>query len=269
MRNFYEQFKTPIVFVILIFLGLGIYTKLFGPIPFYINSTNTTKTDLFSASGEGTATAVPNQATVYAGVTKTAKTVDEAQKQVNSVSEKLIADLKKLGIEKADIKTTNYSVNPSYDNNPRPLMMEEGVTGSSEALFPYQGDATGYEVTQNLEVKVKPIEKVNQVIDTATKDGANLVGGANFTFSDDLQKTLEDQATKEAVKEAKEKAQSLASASGIRLGKVVNVVSSTNNYPYPMALEARKADDSTIPSTNVTPGESTITISVTIYYETY
>ncbi|PIR79713.1 MAG: hypothetical protein COU25_03935, partial [Candidatus Levybacteria bacterium CG10_big_fil_rev_8_21_14_0_10_35_13] len=81
MRNFYEQFKTPIVTVILIFLGLGIYTKVFGPIPFYINSTNTTKTDLFSSSGTGGATAVSDQATIYVGVAKTANTVQDAQKQ--------------------------------------------------------------------------------------------------------------------------------------------------------------------------------------------
>ncbi|PIR80101.1 MAG: hypothetical protein COU25_01940, partial [Candidatus Levybacteria bacterium CG10_big_fil_rev_8_21_14_0_10_35_13] len=107
-----------------------------------------------------------------------------------------------------------------------------------------------------------------KVIDAATADGANLVGGVNFNFSDDLQKKLEQEATKEAVKEGKEKAQTLSSASGIRLGKIVNVVSSTNNYPYPVTLETRKAEDLDNP-TQVTPGEGTVTISVTIYYETY
>lgn len=268
MRNFYEQFKTPIVFVILIFLGLGIYTKVFGPIPFYINSTNTTKTDLFSSSGEGVATAVPDQATIYVGVTKTANTVQDAQKQVNTIASKLISGLKKLGIKDKDIKTTNYSVNPNY-NGPRPLIMEEGVSDSVSSGFPVPGRASGYEVTQNIEVKVKPIENINKVIDTATADGANLVSGVNFTFSDDLQKKLEQQATKEAVDDAKQKAQTLSNASGIRLGRIVNVVSSTNNYPLPMMRAAQKAEDITIPPTEVTPGEGTVTIGVTIYYETY
>jgi len=267
VRNFYEQFKTPIVTVILIFLGLGIYTKVFGPIPFYINSTNTTKTDLFSSSGTGEATAVSDQATIYVGVAKTANTVQDAQKQVNTIAEELISDLKKLGIKDKDIKTTNYSVNPNY-NDPRPLIMEEGVSDSVSSGFPVPGRASGYEVTQNIEVKVKPIENINKVIDAATADGANLVGGVNFNFSDDLQKKLEQEATKEAVKEGKEKAQTLSSASGIRLGKIVNVVSSTNNYPYPVTLETRKAEDLDNP-TQVTPGEGTVTISVTIYYETY
>ena len=269
MRDFYEQFKTPIVFVILIFLGLGIYTKIFGPIPFYINSTNTTKTDLFSSSGTGEATAVPDQATIYVGVTKTANTVETAQKQVNTIASKLISDLKKLGIKDKDIKTTNYSVNPNY-NNVRPMGMAQEISEPIDSGLPYQEKASGYEVTQNIEVKIKPIELTNKVIDVATTDGANLVGGVNFTFSDDLQKKLEQESTKKAVDDAKGKAKALADTSGIRLGKIVNVVSSTNNYPYPMTMEARKADDTTtVPPTEVTPGEGTVTISVTIYYETY
>ena len=249
MKNFYQEFKTPIVTVV-------------GPIPFYINSTNTTKTDLFSSSGTGEITAVPDTASIFVGVTKTATTVDSAQSQVNTVSNKLISDIKKLGVSDKDIKTTNYSVNPNY-----------GSGGAEPLIYPSTGGSekiTGYTVTQNIEVKVKPLDKVNQVIDTATRDGANLVGGVNFTFSDELTKKLEKEATQDAVSDAKEKAKVLANAAGVRLGKIVNVVSSTSQ-PYMRqmgaALENKVISDAT--PTQITPGESSITISVTIYYETY
>lgn len=269
MKNFYEQFKNPIVTVVLIFIAFLVYTKVFGPIPFYINSVNTTKTDLFSSSGNGDATAVPDEGLVNIGVTKSAATVEEAQKQVNTVSGKLISDLKKLGIKDKDIKTTNYNVSPNY-NNIRPMgMMAPGSSGNIEASNT-PDNINGYEVTQNIEVKVKPIELVNKIIDTATKDGANLVGGTNFTFSDDLQKNLEEKATKLAVEEAKSKAESLANISGIRLGKIVNIVSN-NNSPRPLYMmgSGAKAEDQTTTPTNITPGQSTVTIGVTIYYETY
>lgn len=257
MKTFWEEFKKPIVIVFIIFLGLALYTKLFGPIPFYINSVNTTKTDLFSASGQGKATAVPDTATISLGVTKQAAQVLDAQNQVNKTSEKIISDLKALGISEKDIKTTNYSVNPNY--NPVPL-----------GIVRPDGSANGYEVTQNLEVKIKPIENVNKAIDAATADGANLVGGVNFTFSDSLQKDLEKQATQTAVDTAKENAKSLANAAGVRLGKIINVISSTNNAPpiYPLSAQAKSADETTAP-TQVTPGENTVQIGVTIYYETY
>lgn len=263
MRNFYEQFKTPIVTVALIFLAFLIYTKVFGPIPFYINSVNTTKTDLFSSSGSGQATAVPDTASVSVGVTKTAVTVDGAQREVNTVASKLISDIKKLGISEKDIKTTNYTVNPNYGSGGiEPLIYPS--TGATEKI-------TGYTVTQNIEVKVKPLDKVNRVVDTAIGDGANLVGGVNFTFSDELMKKLEKEATQEAVNDAKEKAQTLANAAGVRLGKIVNVVSSTSQ-PYFMRSMATSLDSKTtdtVPPTEITPGESTVNIGVTIYYETY
>ena len=147
MRNFYEQFKTPIVTVALIFIAFLVYTKVFGPIPFYINSVNTTKTDLFSSSGSGEITAVPDTASVSVGVTKTAATVDSAQREVNTVASKLISDIKKLGINEKDIKTTNYNVSPNYGSGgPEPLIYPS--TGGTEKI-------TGYTVTQNIEVKVK------------------------------------------------------------------------------------------------------------------
>ena len=135
----------------------------------------------------------------------------------------------------------------------------------------FDGNQTnGYEITQNIEVKIKPIELTNKIIDTATADGANLVGGVNFTFSDDLQKSLDKKATLMAVNDAKEKAQTMAESAGVRLGKIVNIVSSNNN-PRPLMMGAalqKTADQASVP-TDVTPGQSTVTISVTIYYETY
>ncbi len=254
MRSFWDQFKFLIVGILLFFIALAAYTTLLGPISFRVNNVNTNQTDIFSASGEGEAAAVPDEATISVGVTKNAATVDEAQNQANTVTTKLIADLKKLGIKEKDIKTTNYSVNPNY-----------GI----EPLLPTRTGQSGYSVTQNIEVNVKPIENVNKVIDTATKDGANLVGGINFTFSDDLLKDLEEKATKEAVRSAKEKAQSLANSAGVKLGKIINVVSSTNNPPFYGFESAQKADDQVEPQTQVTPGENTVKIGVTIYYETY
>lgn len=261
MKNFYEQFKTPLIIIFLLFLGLFVYTKLAGPIPFFINSVQTTKTDLFSADGQGVETAIPDTATVSVGVTQTAVNVADAKNKTNTIVEKVIADIKKLGIEDKDIKTTNYSVVPNYGNGEAVPMMYQVQGG--------RNNITGYSVTQNLEIKVKPTDKANTVIDSVTKDGANLVGGVNFTFSDDLEKSLENKARQEAVTAAKEKAQSLANASGIHLGRIVNVVENSNfPRPLPMMQAGKVAASDSVP-TNVTPGENTVTINVVIYYETY
>lgn len=273
MRNFYQDFKTPIITIVLIFIAFFLYTKLAGPIPFFINSITTTKTDLFSAEGQGQVTAVPDTATVDLGITQQSTTVADAQSKTNKIADKLIADIKKLGISDKDIKTTNYSVNPDYGNT-GVYNSGGGVTnGVMMPILPPGGNQqiVGYTVMQNLEIKVKPIDKTNKVIDAGTAGGANLVGGVNFTFSDDLQKSLENKARTQAVNDAKQKAQDLASAAGIHLGRVINVVESSNEPIRFGALQSASAlpkTDATTP-TNITPGENSVTINVIIYYETY
>lgn len=243
--------KTPIAAIAFFFIMLFVYIKLAGPIPFSVNSIQTNKTNLFTATGTGKATAVPNTALLSLGVTKTAATVQDAQNQANTIVNKLVSDIKNLGVEEKDIKTTNYSVSPDYD-----------FTQGRQI-------AKGYTVRQNLEVKVKPIEKANMSIDAATKNGANMVGGITFILDDKTKKDLEEKARKEAVQNAKEKAESLASAAGIKLLRIVDVQESSNT-PQPifsrvMMTGGGEPDQ----KTNLTPGENTVEITVTLSFETF
>ncbi len=271
MTSWWEKYQKPFVIIFLFFAGLFLYTKLAGPIPFYINSVNTTKTDLFNVDGTGIATAVPDTGVVNLGVTQTATTVADAQNKTNSIANKVIADIKKLGIQDKDIKTTNYSVNPNYGSNPVPL-------GTQTMMFPIQPPTggseqqiIGYTVTQNLEIDVRQMDKINKVVDTATADGANLIGQVSFSFSDEMKTKLENQARVDAIGKAKSKAQNLTSLSGIHLGRLINVVESNNIRPWPVAYmgAGKTTTDSNQIPTNVTPGQSTVSITVTLSYETF
>ncbi len=247
----FRELKIPFFIILFLFLGFFVFTKLFGPIPFSVNSITTTKTNLFTVQGTGEATAVPDTALLSLGVNKEAPTVETAQKQVNEIINKITGDLKKLNVPEKHIKTTNYSVNPNYD-----------FTGGQKA--------NGYAVNATIEIRIKPIEKANQAIDIATRDGATQVGGIQFIIDDETQKKLENEARQDAVKEAKTKAQSLANAAGIRLGRIVDVQENGNDFPQPYLRTAalEKADDS-MPPTELTPGENKITLTVTLSYETY
>src|SRR3989344_4653772 len=243
-----REFKTALITTATILIVFTLYVRFAGPIPFSVNSVQTTKINLFNVSGEGKATGIPDTAQISIGVTKTASTVAAAQEQANSAANKIIKDLERLGIAEKNIKTTNYSINPNYD-------------------FARGGqNITGYTVTQTLEVEVTPIDVANKAIDVATADGANLVGGINFTFNDKTKKDLENKARTEAVKMAKEKAGSLAKATGIRLGRIVDVQESGNFEPRPImmaqGLELKSED------TQLQPGENSITIDITLSYET-
>ena len=257
-----------LVLIVFFFTALFLYTKFAGPIPFSINSINTTKTDLFSVQETGTATAVPDTAVVNLGITQTATTVIDAQSKTNQIASSVIEAIKKLGIAEKEIKTTNYSVSPNYGTGTAVPM---GTQNMMYPVPPIRGgqEIVSYTVTQNIMVNVKPIEKANKVVDGATAAGANLVGQVSFSFTDETKLMLENKARAEAIMKAKEKAQNLANLSGIRLGKLINVTESTDGRPWPMPMmTSEKGASDGIPSTNITPGESTVTITVTLFYDT-
>ncbi|MEX2007680.1 MAG: SIMPL domain-containing protein [Candidatus Levyibacteriota bacterium] len=250
MAAILSEIRKPLIIVVVILLGFFLYTKLAGPIPFSVTSVQTTKSNLFSASGTGKVTAAPDIAQVSLGVTQTAGTVAAAQSRLNARANSLIDTLKGLGIEEKDIKTTNYSISPNYD-------------------FTAGQRITGYAASQNLEIKTKQTELANRVIDAATGAGANVVGGVTFTFDDETRTELEGEARKDAVGEAKRKANSLADAAGIRLGRIIDVQESFAGQPIPLAQLDRAVGTGSEPTdTNITPGENTIEITVTLSFET-
>jgi len=245
-----KEFKTTLLIAVTILIVFFLYTKFAGPIPFSVQSIQTTKTNLFSATGTGKATGIPDTALLSIGVTKTALTVADAQNQTNTASNKIIQDLKNLGIAEKNIQTTDYSVSPKYDYN-----------GGEQNI-------TGYTVTQTLQVEITPIDIANKAIDAATADGANLIGSINFTFNEKTKKDLENKARTEAVKMAKEKAESLAKATGIRLGKIVDVQESGNFEPRYLMMDAQSGESKTA-NTQLQPGENSITTAITLSYETF
>ena len=191
----------PVIGATTFFILLFTFTKLFGPIPFAVNSVTTTKSTTFDVTGEGKVTAVPDVAVVTVGIQANGTTVKAAQDQINSTINKVSEAIKKLGVDSKDIKTTNYNVNPSYD-------------------FTSGQKITGFLANTNLQIKVRQLEKANSVIDTATANGVNQVGGINFDI--DEKTKLENEARQKAVDQAKKKAQDASKIAGFKLGRIIN-----------------------------------------------
>ncbi len=235
--------------LVLFFLSLFLYTKLAGPIPFSVSSITTNKNDVFTVTGEGKTSVAPDIAYVIVGVQASGSTVKQTQAQMNSAINKVTASLKGLGVEEKDIKTVNYSLNPNYDWN----------SGKQKIV--------GYSASTNLSIKIRDLDKVNEVIDQATGSGTNQVGGVSFDVEDKTK--AEAEARKEAVAEAKKKAEEAARIAGFKLGKIINYSEGQAGYPVPMALDSRKMGlgAGTPPATEVQPGSSEITIVVSLSYQ--
>ncbi|HLC89792.1 MAG TPA: SIMPL domain-containing protein [Patescibacteria group bacterium] len=209
------------------------------------------QTYTITIDGEGKVTAIPDIAQISLGIQTDKSTVAQAQQENTDKMNKIIDELKKMGIEAKDIKTTNYSIYPRYD-----------WTSGTQIL-------RGYAVSQNVTVKIRDLEKVGAIVDRAGNLGANEVGGLNFTI-DEPEKLRQD-AREIALGNAKEKAEALAKVAGVKLGKLVSF-SENGVTPPPIyrdyalkSLEAGASDQAVAPS--VEPGSQEIIVNVMVTYE--
>jgi len=233
----------------LFFLLLFAYTKFAGPIPFSVKSITSQKTDAFTVTGEGKAVVVPDIAVVTVGVQAQGTTVKQVQTELNRKTNAVISAVKKIGIDAKDIQTTNYTLSPTYD-----------YQSGRERI-------SGYTANSNLTIKVRTIDRANDVIDSATEAGANHVGGVSFEV-EDKEKAL-NEAREKAVAAARKKAENAAKIAGFTLGRLVNYHESEGGGPRPIPLSA-KAEDAAggaIPPTQIEPGSSEIVVQVSLSYE--
>lgn len=222
------------------------------------------KQQTFSVQGSGTATGTPDQSDITFTVSKTATSLQDAQNQANTSMNSIIKDLQKIGIAKNDIQTNNYNSSPNYNDNV--------VAQPAIIVNPPQQTINSYTVSEDVDITIHNNAQVASVIDTITKDNAEDISGPNLTFSDDKQQQLENQARINAIDNAKLKAQSLAGAAGLRLGKVVNVQENqpTPIYPvHPIMMMAKPMQAGASIPTQINPGQNTVTSSVTLTYDSY
>lgn len=244
-------FLKPLSLIAIIVFSFWLISKLNISLPLSIVSTVTNKADVFSVSGEGKVVVKPDTAQINLGITASGATIKDVQSKANQIMNKISSDLKKLGIKETDIQTTNYTLRPEYNYQVSPQKI------------------TGYVADINLQVKVKDLDKINQVIDTAAADGANLVGGLTFTV--DNKEKYENEARKLAIEDAKKKAQTLASQAGLTLGRLINVTESLTPQPVPILRAVNLEKGIGVPSepTQIEPGSTEIKIIVTLIYETH
>ncbi len=210
-------------------------------------------------TGEGKAVVKPDIAMINFGVTSEAPKSQDAVSKNSQKMNAVIQSVKDLGVEEKDIKTVSYNLYPIYGS-------DRGIP--SPLYYPInENKITGYRLDQQVEVKIRNLDKINEIIDKATTSGANTVSSPQFTV-DDIEKVREE-ARLNAINQAKEKAMVLASQSGLKIDKLINI--SEGGYGYPMygmeAVGAMAKDSvSATPAPQIEPGQSEISVNVTLTY---
>ena len=201
-------------------------------------------------TGEATVTAKPDQAEINLGVVTQAATGQAAATQNAQKQDAVLAALRKALGTGAEIKTLGYSLSPNY-------------------RYPKEGGQptlSGYTASNVVQVKTGELAQVGKLIDAATQSGANTVQALRFTLKDE-QAAL-SQALREAAIKARAKADTLASALGLKIVRVLHVEEGGQPVrPVFAEAMAMRAGDGAAPPTPVEPGTIEVQAMVTLTVE--
>ena len=208
-----------------------------------------------SVVGHGKISAVPNVADLNLGVVTQAATAKDALAKNNESMTNLHKVLKEHGIPAKDIETTQIQVNPVY-NQPGPR-----DAGNPE----FVPKVVGYRVSNSVEVTVRKVDKLGELLDLVVEAGANQVNGISFRVEN--AEHLLDEARKRAMADAKGKAELLAGEAKMVLGLPRQIVEMGGNQPRPYSLGLPMAQPMMRSAVApVAPGEQELSISIQVSY---
>ena len=204
-------------------------------------------------TGQGSVDVAPDMAVLFLTVTREADTARAALDANSAAMSDVLAAMKAEGIKARDLQTSGFSIQPRYFYPPqKPSANREPPR------------IVGYTVRNSLNVRVRDIKTVGRILDKSVTLGVN--EGGNITFTNDDASAAITQARVKAVKEAVARANTLAEAAGVKIGKLLEISEqSPNPRPMPMASAemsmARSAR--TVP---VATGENTYSVTVNVSF---
>jgi len=198
--------------------------------------------------GVGEVRAKPDIAVVRIGVVSQAATARAALDANNSSMRDIMTALEARDIAERDLQTSQFSVQPRYAHDP-------------DSQVPPRID--GYEVSNQLAVIIRDLDKLGFVLDLAVGVGSNQIFGVEFSLADP--EPRRDEARRLAVKDAVRKAELYAAAAGIELGAIRAITEAARaDPPQPLHRQMEMAADASVP---IAEGEQAIAVEVTISWD--
>jgi hypothetical protein len=199
-----------------------------------------------TTSGRGIVTIPTSISQVRLAVEVQGKTPNSTQQDAAKKSARLVEFLKSQSVSK--LKTTGISLNPiyTYPNNAKPQI-------------------TGYTATNSVSFEV-PNDRTGKILDGAVQAGATRIDSISFVAGDRAIANAQLQALKEATQDAQRQADAVLAALNLRRKEIVGIqINSTSNpVPIPMAAEAYDRKVAAAPTTPVVGGEQQVEASVTL-----
>jgi hypothetical protein len=211
-----------------------------------INQTNAgTRLDV-NATGE--VTRVPDVAIISAGVVSRSATASGALQDTADRMQRVLAALKRAGVEDRDIQTSNVSLNPEYryENNQPPQLV-------------------GYSASNTVMIRFRDIRNSGKILDALVGQGANQINGPTLTI--DKPEAALDEARAKAVASGRARAELYARSLGLRVVRIVSVNESGGNYPVPPPMPMYARAEMAQAKTSIEPGEQKLQVNLAMTFE--
>ncbi len=195
----------------------------FAPVPIY-NNGQTNQVGIW-VTGTGSKEVPSDVAKVFLGVESKEETVKEARQKAAEAMTTVLDAIKDLGVDEDDIVTTSFNIWPQTVW----IEVNDSLGRHSEPRI------TGYTVSNTVEVTVRDIDLVDEVIDSAADGGGDLirVNSVSFTVADPGAHGAETRQL--AAADARAKAQLYADAMGVTLGPLMFLTEIGSSAPLPQA----------------------------------
>ena len=200
-----------------------------------------------TVTGEGMVAAAPDMAWISVGVTHEAVKAGEAMDAMSAAMTQVLAELRAAGIAQTDIQTGQLSLEPRYDYS-----SPDGVP-----------KMTGYIASTTLEVRVRALDDLGGVLEAVVNEGANRLGGIRFDVAD--KDAVLDAARRDAVADARARAELYADAGGFTLGALLTL-SESGGYSPPMPMYDMRGGAEMAMAVPVAAGEVNFQAMVTMTY---
>jgi len=207
-----------------------------------------------NANGEGFVMVVPDLAIVTIGVTTRGETARAALDQNSAETARVIAAITGAGVESRDVQTSGFNVFPVTESRPPRVDDQGGIEEMPKIV--------GYQVTNEVRVTVRDVQKSGALLDQVVTAGANQISGIQFDVSDP--QGAADEALRKAIADARRKAELMAAAAGVRIVRVLDI-SGGGGFPVFARMEA--FDAAGAPPVPVMPGETRVHANANIIFE--
>ena len=215
-----------------------------------LDSTYALNNTLF-VSGSATANTKTDKVIISLGVETADKTAEKALLSNSNLMNTVIDALKAAGLQPNETSTSSFFIKPNYNYS----------------KYGDRGNLMGFTVSNSIHIESSNIDSVSLWIDTAVQAGANIVNDIYFSVSEEKLQKIKNVLLKEAVANAKSKADIVAGAAGINVGGIKSImVEEIGLPPVPGPLYTKSVSSDEVSSTHILAGEQEISTSVGIVY---